>query len=254
MYTAESSLLSPAIGTAEQWVGVVAKRNPTDAEAVVRAYFDLAPRVFINADLALAQCMLETGWLTSELFKTRRNMAGLGITGPGVLGEDFETIERGVQAHYAHLCCYTYTQADCPIERGLNWRDPRHFFHDGTPALSELKGAKHAWATDPGYIDKIVRLVNAALTEMGRLTGQAPDETAILERAYEADKARLGGKRFAGLLRRAEFGDGAGDAYPMLVCERGVLIVVGGQARDVTARCLDDFIADNERRGAFQRL
>ena len=90
MYTAESSLLSPPIGTAEQWIGVVAKRNPTDAEAVVRAYFDLAPRVFINADLALAQCMLETGWLTSELFKTRRNMAGLGITGPGVLGEDFE--------------------------------------------------------------------------------------------------------------------------------------------------------------------
>ena len=45
MYTAESSLLSPAIGTAEQWIGVVAKRNPVDAEAVVRAYFACAPRV-----------------------------------------------------------------------------------------------------------------------------------------------------------------------------------------------------------------
>jgi hypothetical protein len=253
MYTAESSLQTPAIATAEQWIGLIARRNPGDAEPVARAYFTLAPQVHINADLALAQCLLETGWLTSELFKTRRNMAGLGITGPGVLGEDFQTIERGVQAHLAHLCCYIYTQADCPIERGLNWRDPRHLFHDGTPTLGELKGAKHAWATDPGYIDKIVRLVNGALDEMGRLAGQTTD-AAILDRAYEAERARFGAKRFAGLLRRPEFGDGAGDGYPMLACERGVLIVVNGQARDVTARCLDDFITDHERRGEFQRL
>jgi hypothetical protein len=165
------------------------------------------------------------------------------------------TMERGIQAHLAHLCCYVYTAAECPIERGLGWHDPRHSFHDGTPALEELKGTKHQWATAPDYIPSIVRVANGALERMDTNAGQAAtDDAAVLERAYQAAKERLGAKRFAGVLRRPEFGDGAADAYTMLVCERGILIAVGGQARDVTARCVAEAIAESERVGAFQRL
>ena len=42
--------------------------------------------------------------------------------------------------------------------------------------------------------------------------------------------------------------------YLTLVCERGVLAVVNGQARDVTARCIEEFVTANEQAGAVQRF
>jgi hypothetical protein len=97
--------------------------------------------------------------------------------------------------------------------------------------------------------------LTAGWEEYRRLTGTgaAVDDATILERAYQADRARLGAKRFAGLLKLPELGDAAAQ-YLTLVCERGMLAVVQGQARDVTARCIEEFLAVNEQAGAVQRF
>ena len=54
-------------------------------------------------------------------------------------------------------------------------------------------------------------------------------------------------------MQRPEFGDAAAQ-YLALVCERGVLAVVNGQARDVTARCIEEFVIANEQAGTVQRF
>jgi hypothetical protein len=68
-----------------------------------------------------------------------------------------------------------------------------------------------------------------------------PDPNRVLELFYQAHAARLGAKRFRADLRRRGWGSGAVSQYPILVCDRGVVLVDNGAAVDVTARAIDDF-------------
>ncbi len=248
-YTPDSSLRDPAQGSQEQWVTALETHGADEAAAIVAAYFTLAPEVDLNADLALAQAVHETGWFRSRRWIEQRNPAGIGITSDSVPGENFGSIEGGVKAHLAHLCCYVYSRNDCPIEAQLGWFDPRHFFHDNRPAVRDLIRPDRRWA-DPGtgYVASLVRIVN----DVGALVAAAQDDNTLLERFWRAHRDELGAQQFAGLLRRPDFGNDAADSYPLLVCERGAVIVVNGAARDVTERCIDDFIKLNKEAGTLQ--
>jgi hypothetical protein len=249
-YAPDSLLTEPARGTRQQWQVALTANGADRPAEIVQAYFELAAQAGLNADLALAQAVHETGWFTSDHWLNERNPAGIGITGPDVVGEDFGTIQRGVQVHLAHLGCYVFSAATCPKER-FSWHDPRHFFHDNQPAISGLIGPLHRWAV-PGtnYVAAIVRIANQVVHQ----GGPATTDDARLEAAYQAHQRRLGFKRFAGLLRRSDWGDNTADSYRVLLCERGALLLVGGQVRDVTPRCIDDFVTFNEQAGTLQAL
>ena len=60
--------------------------------------------------------------------------------------------------------------------------------------------------------------------------------------------------RFSGLLRRRDWGDNTASSYPVLVCQRGALLLVNDQVRDVTARCIDDFVTFNQQANTLQRF
>lgn len=161
-YTPATSLLSSGrIGRAA-WRAALAKYNPDEAAEIVTHYHEMASVYGLNPDIALAQAVLETGWFTDHLWTERRNPCGLGITERGVLGKDYGTPQNGIVAHLHHQCCYAYTLATCPVPH-VGSPDPRHTFHDGRPALSHLQEPKpgRRWAEEPGYVAKIVTILNA---------------------------------------------------------------------------------------------
>src|SRR5687768_8713195 len=152
MYDADSLLTSAAHGDARRWLGALREHGADQPEQIAAFYFDLAQDCGINADLALAQACLETAWFTSDRWRRQRNAAGIGITSDDVPGPNFQTVERGIRAHYAHLCCYVYTRETCPIRHDwsspvdqdrLPWWEPRHGFHKGDRALATLKTGVH---------------------------------------------------------------------------------------------------------------
>lgn len=107
----------------------------------------------------------------------------------------------------------------------------------------------------PGSLmEDFVRPYRAGTLALAGGEGAPVDANALLEAAWWADRRRLGDKRFAGELRRRDWGGGLADAYPLLVCERGALIVAGGRVVDVTARAIDDFVSTNEGAGALGRF
>lgn len=87
-----------------------------------------------------------------------------------------------------------------------------------------------------------------------RLTGSGADPwaaaKALLEQAWWADRRGLGDKVAFDLLRRP-WGDERNEPKAMLRCRNGVLIVVGGQVHDVTARALEDWSVEAARDGSL---
>lgn len=162
-YGPSASLIGEPAGAWTRWYDALARRGVADPATIVQAYRTHAAQVGLNADLALAQAAHETGWFASAAWRDRRNPAGIGITGPGVEGPTFPTIEAGVKAHLAHLCCYAYAANGCPVHgaRAL-WGDPRHSFHDGRPRLADLIRPERSWAVPgTGYVAAIARIANA---------------------------------------------------------------------------------------------
>jgi len=204
-YTPASSFLSAGRFGEDRWANALIERGADIPWEIAANYHDLAPDLGLNPDLALAQAVEETGWFKSELWLTRRNACGLGITGPGVLGLDYGSPQRGIMAHLAHLCCYVHTAESCPV-RGEHGSarpggDPRHWFHDGNPALSHLQEPKpgRRWAEGPDYVAHILAIlavVGRGLPETGGSTvavSKPPVNTKhpSPNRGYAADVHRV---------------------------------------------------------------
>lgn len=76
---------------------------------IAKAFFKLAPEYNIDPVMVIAQSILETGWFkyqNSAVKAEQHNYCGLGVTGNGVTGASFKTIEDGVRAQLQHLFAY----------------------------------------------------------------------------------------------------------------------------------------------------
>lgn len=120
---------------------------------IAKAFFKLAPIYKIDPMMAIAQSILETGWFKfegSDAKASQNNFCGLGVTGGGVSGATFNTIEDGVRAQLQHLYAYGCKDELPSSEKTL--LDPR--FHLVTRGIAtywqQLAGR---WAV-PGY-DKV---------------------------------------------------------------------------------------------------
>lgn len=170
-YTTQASFFSPARFGRSRWADALRAHGSGEATLIAEIYHHYALELGLNADLALAQAVEETGWFSSALWLTRRNPCGLGITGPGVPGQDYQTPTAGIRAHLGHLCCYAYSRERCPVEDELFWGDPRHTFHDANPLLAHLQEEPpgRRWAEGPHYVANIL----AVLAVVGAGTGGA---------------------------------------------------------------------------------
>lgn len=73
-----------------------------------RTYIKESKSENINAKVAFAQAMLETGWLKfgGSVSIKQHNFAGLGATGGSVKGNTFKTVRGGIRAQIQHLKAY----------------------------------------------------------------------------------------------------------------------------------------------------
>ena len=137
---------------------------------IAKAFFKLAPIYKIDPMMAIAQSILETGWFKfegSDAKASQNNFCGLGVTGGGVSGAAFNTIEDGVRAQLQHLYAYGCKDELPSGEKTL--LDPRfHLVTRGiAPYWQQLAGR---WAV-PGY-DKAKYDTPVKAMEAGNTYGQ----------------------------------------------------------------------------------
>jgi hypothetical protein len=116
------------------------------------------------------------------------------------------------------------------------------------PMHSELPAGKRDGKTDAFRADSAGAKHLRARIYAGLEAGMASDD-ARMEAYYQANKARLGQKKYAAMLDRAYGGQQV--ATKVLVCERGVVTPDG---ETLEAFIVDDWATVNERAGTLTRL
>lgn len=104
----------------------IKKNNPNFDIEIAKAFFLLSDEYHINPIRAISQSILETGWFKfagSSAKAEQHNYCGLGVTGGGVSGASFDTIENGVRAQLQHL--YAYGCKDALPDGETTIVDPR---------------------------------------------------------------------------------------------------------------------------------
>lgn len=123
---------------------------------LITAYIEIASVEGINHDIAIAQMILETGYLRfgKDVKIEQNNFCGLGAVGGGAPGNSFANIEEGVHAHIQHLKAYGST-ADVVFPLV----DPRFKYvtRGIAPRIFDLTGR---WAADPMYGQKIAKIIS----------------------------------------------------------------------------------------------
>lgn len=146
----------------EQAVDYLLKVEPAhnkpggNSELYAREVYRLQPASGINPEVVVAQFAVETGAGSSQLWKTRLNPAGIGVTDGGDRGHSWANPANAARGHIVHLSGYT---------DGYNKNlrlylpdDPRYLLLLGTAyaesarMVDDLTGT---WATDPEYGTKI---------------------------------------------------------------------------------------------------
>lgn len=148
----------------------ILQNNPNFDINIAKAFFKLAPIYNIDPMMAISQSILETGWFKfegSDAKAKQNNFCGLGVTGGGVSGATFNTIEDGIKAQLQHL--YAYGCKDELPSGEITLLDPR--FHLVTRGIAiywqQLAGR---WAV-PGY-DKNTYSTPQKAMEAGNTYGQ----------------------------------------------------------------------------------
>ncbi len=125
------------------------------ANKLAEIYIGEAKHEGVNPELAFAQMCLETGFLrfNGTVDRKQNNFCGLGVTGNGVVGLSFNTVEEGVRAHIQHLKAYGSTKK---LKNELIDSRFKLVKRGSGSYLSDLTGK---WATDKKYDKKIRNLL-----------------------------------------------------------------------------------------------
>lgn len=122
----------------------------------LKALYDDAATLGINADVLVAQWDLETGAGTSARWINEGNPAGIGITdGKTDAGHRFNA-DEAARVHVTHMACYLgITPHPSWIAADFRWQAALDagFFGSVTTTADLGKGK---WATDPDYADKLL--------------------------------------------------------------------------------------------------
>lgn len=155
----------------------VKQRNPNFLYDIAEQFYLIGERYGVRGDIALCQAILETGWFRfmdgTEVSPEQHNYGGLGVTGRGVKGNSFLTLEEGVTAFIQHLYAYACTE-ELPVgERLVDVRFP--LVRRGcAPMWTDLS---NRWAMNPRYGADILRIFHdMERFQLPRHEHPAPDE------------------------------------------------------------------------------
>lgn len=136
-----------------------------DVDYIVSAYLDVCQSGQVDAEFCLTQMIHETGALTSEWSgPTKRNPAGIGVTGVPGAGLIFETWADAVEAHVGLILCYRFPAGQGDPEQQVLINDFLRL-RPGAPRGVSTTVAELAakWAADPEYVNKLAT-INAAVS------------------------------------------------------------------------------------------
>jgi hypothetical protein len=165
--TADSPILAPSIGTLEQALRF-ADRDPVAVE-YLQELWRLCSLFGMSFSILAAQSAHETAGWTSYWWKTRRNPAGLGITGDpnqDAASPAFSSGKDAARAHVAHMLVYTLGASQASalwrqvLGRDIAEDDPRYravIAAGWAGTVRTIRDLTGKWATDPQYHGKIVR-------------------------------------------------------------------------------------------------
>jgi hypothetical protein len=150
---------------------MLGSENQSDVEKYVNTVYDLAPHIGINPDVVIAQSIHETTqdgipW-NSYWWKTRRNPAGIGITGDPTQNNQSHTFPSGTEsaiAQVAHLGLYAGTG----VPHELREFDPRWdaAFNAGYSGIATtISDLTNTWAADDTYGEKLAQRLNEMVDE-----------------------------------------------------------------------------------------
>ena len=99
------------------------KAFPAILKDIANSYQRQGESLRVRWDFAFYQMLVVTNFLTyvepwgqrMDLSPEQNNFAGLGTTGNGVKGENFQSMDIGVQAHLEHLLLYSGYPVDNPV-------------------------------------------------------------------------------------------------------------------------------------------
>jgi hypothetical protein len=174
--TADAPILAPSIGTLEQALRF-ADRDPVAVE-YLQELWRLCSLFGMSFSILAAQSAHETARWTSYWWKTRRNPAGLGITGDpnqDAASPTFSSGKDAARAHVAHMLVYTLGASQASalwrqvLGRDIAEDDPRYRaviaagWAGTVRTIADLTGK---WATDPQYAEKIASLAASFFGEL----------------------------------------------------------------------------------------
>ena len=142
--------------------GILAKGGASTIEEFCKMYYEEAQAEGVKAEIAFAQAMIETGWLTfgGDVKPDQYNFAGMGATGNGVSGNSYQNVRIGIRAQIQHLKCYASKE---PLNQSLvdqRWSDSLRGKAEYVEYLSIPNNPYGAgWASDKNYADKILNIV-----------------------------------------------------------------------------------------------
>ncbi len=170
--TASSPLLGSPSGTREQAIAFVRKALPAtseyqkDVETILNYYWVYAPTVGLDPFLAAAQCIFETGGLTSGwCARPKRNPAGLGVRQEG--GLSFSTWDAAVQAHIGQLLALALRDDEAnDAQKQMMSRNPRHanIKPELRGSAKTLSALSSRWTDDAEYGTKFASRAEAIRT------------------------------------------------------------------------------------------
>jgi hypothetical protein len=170
MISPSTNLLSVTFDQAFRYFSVRDTGEYTDADVrfILERYFVTSAQVWMDPIIPIAQMSVETAHLTSPPSqRPRRNPAGIGITGPGVMGVSFDTWIEAVNAQIGRLLAYAL-----PVNKGTAEQkrlistalSVRPLPLSKRGSATTLEGLAGAWAADLEYAKTISRVANTILS------------------------------------------------------------------------------------------
>lgn len=150
-------------------------------DEIITEYYAAGSLTGLNANLAIAQAVHETGWFNSFWCLEHNNMAGIGVTGEQsiykpidttywvydaaqamwIRGNKFNTVKEGVIAHCGRMLAYALKDEETTviqkeyIDVALKHRPLRSDFRGIAKTIADFSTR---WAPSPIYHERIIRI------------------------------------------------------------------------------------------------
>ncbi len=137
--------------------------SASHVDYVIALYEDVCRSGGVDAEFAITQMVHETAALSSEWSgPSKRNPAGIGVTGVPDVGLIFDTWPDAVEAHVGLILAYRYPagQGNPAQQRLIN---EMLVHRPGAPrgVATNISELAVKWAADPEYVTRLVAINNA---------------------------------------------------------------------------------------------